>query len=471
MSHDNAGSRLDTATVVSLAAMALGIFVIANDFTALSVAVVPIENDLDSTLNRAQWVINAYTVVFGVMIVTGGRLADLYGRRRVFMIGAAIFATFSLLGGLAPNIETLIAARALMGIGGALMWPSLLGMTYAVLPEDKASLAGGLVIGIAGLGNATGPLIAGLLTEVLSWRWVFFVNVPIAVLAMIIIRRNVAESAAGRRAGMDYQGIATLSAAVILVLVGLDHGTAVGFTDPVVVVMMVVGILLLVTFAVIEGRKGDAALVPRRVTKSRQFSRAVLSVTLMSATFFGILVYIPQFLQKELGWSALEAGAGLLPMLLIFAGTSFLAGPLYNRVGARLVTGAGGICLTAGALGLALAITSDYPLLIPGLLLAGIGVGLYYSAITTVAVTAVSSEDNSLAGGIAYMGNVAGGSIGLGLNTAIVLSASSFAEGIRIAFFVDAALGLVATAIVLVSLQGKGAPYHGHLHLHHRAHG
>ena len=391
MTHDDAGSRLDTATVVSLAAMALGIFVIANDFTALSVAVVPIENDLDTTLNRAQWVINAYTVVFGVMIVTGGRLADLYGRRRVFMIGAAIFATFSLLGGLAPNIETLIAARALMGIGGALIWPSVLGMTYAVLPEDKASLAGGLVIGVAGLGNATGPLIAGLLTDVLSWRWVFFVNVPIAVLAMIIIRRNVAESAAGRRAGIDYQGIATFSAAVILVLVGLDHGSAVGFTDPVVVVMMAVGILLLVAFAVIETRKGDDALVPRRVTKSRQFTSAALSVTLMSVTFFGILVYIPQFLQKELGWSALEAGAGLLPMMLIFAGTSFLAGPLYNRVGARLVTGAGGICLTAGALGLALAITSDYQLLIPGLLLAGIGVGLYYSAITTVAVTAVSS--------------------------------------------------------------------------------
>ena len=301
MSHDNAGSRLDTATVVSLAAMALGIFVIANDFTALSVAVVPIENDLDTTLNRAQWVINAYTVVFGVMIVTGGRLADLYGRRRVFMIGAAIFATFSLLGGLAPNIETLIAARALMGIGGALIWPSVLGMTYAVLPEDKASLAGGLVIGVAGLGNATGPLIAGLLTDVLSWRWVFFVNVPIAVLAMIIIRRNVAESAAGRRAGIDYQGIATFSAAVILVLVGLDHGSAVGFTDPVVVVMMAVGILLLVAFAVIETRKGDDALVPRRVTKSRQFTSAALSVTLMSVTFFGILVYIPNSSRRSLG--------------------------------------------------------------------------------------------------------------------------------------------------------------------------
>jgi MFS family permease len=148
-----------------------------------------------------------------------------------------------------------------------------------------------------------------------------------------------------------------------------------------------------------------------------------------------------------------------------------VAGPLYNRIGARLVTGTGGICMTAGALGLALAIASGYPLLIPGLLLAGVGVGLYYSAITTVAVTAVSSEDNSLAGGIAYMGNVAGGSIGLGLNTAIVLVAVSLADGVRIAFLVDAALGLLATAIVLVSIRGKGPAYHRRLHLHHRAHG
>src|SRR5215204_5572644 len=191
MRHDDVGSRLDTATMVSLAAMALGIFVIANDFTALSVAVVPIENDLDTTLSRAQWVINAYTVVFGVLIVTGGRLADLYGRRRMFILGSAIFGAFSLLGGLAPNIELLIAARAVMGIGGALMWPAVIGLVYAILPEAKAGLAGGLVIGVAGLGNAVGPLIAGVLTDSFSWRWVFFVNVPAALIAIYVTRRHV----------------------------------------------------------------------------------------------------------------------------------------------------------------------------------------------------------------------------------------------------------------------------------------
>lgn len=450
--------------------MALGVFVVANDFTALSVAVAPIEDDLDTTLNRAQWVINAYTVVFGMLIVTGGRLADLFGRRRVFLIGAAVFAVFSLLGGLAPNIGLLIAARALMAIGGALMWPSVLGMTYAILPDDMAGLAGGLVIGVAGLGNATGPLIAGFLSDTFSWRWVFFVNVPIAIVAMLVTHRNVAESQAGQRVPVDYQGIVTLSAALILILVGLDRGTEVGFGTPATIAMIAIGVLLLPVFAVVERLKGAAALIPRRVMASTQFSGAMLSVVLVAAIFFGILLYIPQFTQKDLGWSPLEAGAGLLSMMLVFAVASFVAGSLYNRLGGRLVVGVGAACLTLGAFWLAFAVGSDYAVLIPGLAVAGMGVGLFFSAITTAAVTSVDAQDDSLAGGILYMGTVTGGAIGLGLNTAIVLSASDFADGIRTAFLVNAGLGVVGTIVAVVLIRGEGS-FHPRLRIHHRAHG
>src|SRR5262249_3411272 len=135
-----------------------------------------IEHDLGTTLTKAQWVINGYALVFGVLIVTGGRLADLFGRKRVFMIGAAIFASFSLVAGIVPGVNMLIGARMLMGVGGALMWPAILGMTYALLPESKAGLAGGLILGVAGLGNAVGPLLGGFLTDEFSWRWVFFLN-------------------------------------------------------------------------------------------------------------------------------------------------------------------------------------------------------------------------------------------------------------------------------------------------------
>ncbi|MGH3315863.1 MAG: MFS transporter [Nocardioidaceae bacterium] len=471
MTETSAASGLDRATVVALVAMGLGIFVIANDFTALAVVVVDIENDLGSTLNRAQWVINAYTVVFGVLIVTGGRLADLLGRRRVFLLGAATFATFSLLGGLAPNIELLIAARALMGIGGAMMWPAVLGMTFGLLPAEKAGLAGGLVLGVAGLGNAAGPLIAGVLTDFLDWRWVFFINVPISLAAIVITRRNVSESRAGEHVGIDYLGIVTLSAAVILVLIALDVGTAEGFGDPLVLVMLVVGLVLLAVFAFVERHTGAAALVPRRVTASGQFTSAVLSVMAMSVVFFAVLVFVPQLAEKDQGWSALDAGAGLLPLMLLFAGMSFLAGRLYNRLGARVVVSSGAACLTLGVLWLAFTIGSSYALLVPGLVVMGTGVGLYYSAITTAAVTAVPESDNSLAGGIVYMAQIAGGSIGIGLNTAIVLSANTLADGIRTAFFVDAALGLVGTVVAVALIRGDGSAHLPHHRLYHRAHG
>ncbi len=173
-------------TVMALVAMGLGVIVIANDFTALNVALPSIEHDFDVDVGTAQWVINAYALTFGMAIVTGGRLADLFGRRRVFFIGSAIFAGFSLARRPRAEHRLLIAARVGMGIGGALMWPAILGMTYAALPESKAGLAGGLILGAAGIGNAMGPLIGGVLTDALSWRWIFFLNVPIAAFAILV---------------------------------------------------------------------------------------------------------------------------------------------------------------------------------------------------------------------------------------------------------------------------------------------
>src|SRR5688500_7541399 len=165
-------------TGVALAALGISIVLMAQDFSALNVALPSIERDLDTDLSTVQWVINAYALVFAVLIVTGGRLADQFGRRRVFLTGAAVFAVTSLLAGLAPTPLLLIGARALMGIGAALMWPAVLGMAFAVLP-GKAGLAGGLVIGAAGIGQAIGPISGGALTEFLSWRWVQYVNVPL----------------------------------------------------------------------------------------------------------------------------------------------------------------------------------------------------------------------------------------------------------------------------------------------------
>ncbi len=459
--------------VMALAAMALGVFVIANDFTALSVALPKIESDLNTDLTTVQWIINAYALVFGVLIVTGGRLADLFGRKRVFMIGTMIFAVFSVLGGIAPNVELVIVCRALMGVGGALMWPAVLGMTYAILPADKAGFAGGLILGVAGFGNAVGPMLGGFLTDELSWRWLFFVNLPIALFAMFVTWREVDESAvdsAERR--IDYLGVATLSVAVVSTLLALDEGTDAGFTSPAILGLFATAVVFFAAFAFIERRQGAAALIPSDVLRNSVFVAACGAVLLMSAIFFSALLFLPQFFSKDLGYSAMRSGAGLLPMMGVFAVTSFVAGSLYERLGAKVIVSLGAALLGIGIFMLSFIETgSSYESLVAGMVVLGIGVGLFYSSITTSAVTALDPSRSSLAGGIVYMCQIAGGAVGLGLNTAIVASASNLAEGISVAFRVDAGLAVVGFIVSVVFVGGrKPAEGHArHLRWHHRA--
>src|SRR5262245_969373 len=211
--------RLDLATRLGLAGMAVAVLVIANDFTALSVAIPSIEKSFAADLTTSQWVINGYALVFGVAIVTGGRLADMYGRRRIFFIGCFIFAVFSLVGGAAESIVVLLAARALMGIGGALMWPAIMGMTYALLPKGKEGLAGGLILGAAGFGNAVGPLIGGGLTDTVGWRWIFFLNLPIAAFAILVTWRVIPrDHATSDDRQLDWLGMAALSIGLLSLL-------------------------------------------------------------------------------------------------------------------------------------------------------------------------------------------------------------------------------------------------------------
>ena len=294
--------RLEPGTAVALIAMGLGVIVIANDFTALNVALPAIEEDFNVDVGTVQWVINAYCLVFGMAIVTGGRLADLFGRRKVFFVGSALFAGFSLLGGLAQNTPWLIGMRVGMGIGGALMWPAILGMTYAALPESKAGLAGGLILGAAGIGNAMGPLLGGVLTDGPGWQWIFFVNVPIAAFAVLVTWLRVHQSRPEvEDHRIDYPGIATLSTALLLVLLAFDQAADWGFGDPRVIAMLVVAVVLVVAFALIEPRMKRSALIPTDVIRNGEFRSVCIAVLLMSAVFFATVLYSPQFMEKILG--------------------------------------------------------------------------------------------------------------------------------------------------------------------------
>jgi len=438
--------------------MGAAVVVIANDFSAINVALPTMEQDFDTNVNTIQWVVNAYALTFGVMIVTGGRLADMFGRRNAFFLGTAIFAAMSALGGAAQSETWLIATRTLMGIGGALMWPAILGMTYEILPEEKAGLAGGIIIGAAGLGNAIGPLIGGVLTQELSWRWIFFLNVPVSIFAVAVtwLLVHVKEPESSERR-LDYAGITTLSVGLVSLLIALDQVDDWGWGDPKVIGLLALAVAMLVAFLPIERRAGKHALVPREVMRNESFTASCVAILFMSATFFAALLYLPQFMEKQLGYSPLEAGVGMLPFLATFALVSFVAGPLYNRIGAKALVVLGAACITVAPFLFSLADEgSGYDSLIVGMVVLGIGIGSFYPTATTAGVTSVDESQTSLAGGIIYMFQIAGGSIGLGLTTTVFSAAiPPFVDGVQAGFRLDAALSLVGLLIAVGFVGGR----------------
>jgi EmrB/QacA subfamily drug resistance transporter len=452
------GTRSKGINWTALFAMGAAVFVIANDFSAINVALPTMEGDFHTNINTIQWVVNAYALTFGVLIVTGGRLADMFGRRVSFFLGAGIFAVMSAAGGAAPTETFLIVTRALMGVGGALMWPAILGMTYAILPEDKAGLAGGIIIGAAGLGNAAGPLIGGVLTDLASWRWIFFLNVPIAAFAVAVVWSSVHLTEAGDSDHkIDYAGVTAISLGLVSLLIALDQVDDWGWGDPRVIAMLVIAAVGILSFVPLERRAGRHALIPREVLRNRSFTASCVAILCMSATFFAALLYLPQFMENELGFSPLEAGLGMLPALATFALVSFVAGPLYDRVGAKRLSIIGAGCMAAAAILFSLVGSgAGYGALVPGMIVLGIGIGSFYPTATTAGVTAVDESQTSLAGGIVYMFQIAGGSIGLGLTTTVFsANVPPFIDGFQAGFRLDAAIALVGVAISVLFVGGS----------------
>jgi EmrB/QacA subfamily drug resistance transporter len=441
--------------------MGAAVFVIANDFSAINVALPTMEGDFHTNINTIQWVVNAYALTFGVLIVTGGRLADMFGRRVSFFLGAGIFAVMSAAGGAAPTEIFLIITRALMGVGGALMWPAILGMTYAILPEDKAGLAGGIIIGAAGLGNAAGPLIGGVLTDLASWRWIFFLNVPIAAFAVAVVWSTVhLHDVEESDHKIDYAGITAISLGLVSLLIALDQVDDWGWADPRVIAMLAVAAAGLFSFVPLERRAGRHALIPREVMRNRDFTASCVAILCMSATFFAALLYLPQFMQTELGFSPLEAGLGMLPALATFGLVSFVAGPLYNRLGAKPLAIVGACCMTAAAFLFSLVgSNAGYGALVPGMIVLGIGIGSFYPTATTAGVTSVDESQASLAGGIVYMFQIAGGSIGLGLTTTVFsANVPPFIDGFQAGFLLDGVIALIGVALSVLFIGGSLLP-------------
>ncbi|USG60913.1 MFS transporter [Sneathiella marina] len=453
---DKVPQKMTAAQISGLAAMMLGTLVICNDFTALNVALPAIEKTFHVDVTTAQWVITGYVLVFGVSVVTAGRLADMFGRRRIFFIGMTIFALFSLIGAMATDVWVLLVARGVMGIGGAMVWPAMLGITFSLVPEDKAALAGGLILGFAGIGNAMGPMLGGVFTEYLSWRWIFYINVPVAIIAILVTLSVVPkDQTEDIEKTVDYPGIITLSLGLFALLLVLDVGAGLGWFSPAIFGLLGLSVVAICSFFMVERRAGPGALVPKAIRENSAFKTSIAVILTINVIYFASLFYLPQFMVKVLKFSAAQAGVGLLPILAMFAVTSFIAGPLYGRLGPKLMVTIGSACLSLGILILAfLDASTTYVGLVPGMMILGVGLGFFFSSITTVGITSVDPSQSSLAGAILYMFQNAGGAIGLGLNTAVVVSAPTLVEGIRRAFIMDAVLGAVGVVICLTLVDG-----------------
>jgi MFS family permease len=267
---------------------------------------------------------------------------------------------------------------------------------------------------------------------------------------------HVKEPEPGERK-MDYAGVFSLSVGLVSLLVALDQVDDWGWGDPRVIGLLAIAAILIVAFVPIERRAGLKALVPRQVMRNESFTASCIAILFMSATFFAALLYLPQFMQKQLGYSPLEAGVGMLPFLATFALVSFVAGPLYNRVGAKPLAALGAACITVAPFIFSLVDTgSGYSSLIAGMVVLGIGIGSFYPTATTAGVTSVDESQTSLAGGIIYMFQIAGGSIGLGLTTTVFSSQiPPFADGIQAAFRLDAGLSLVGFLVALLFIGGR----------------
>ena len=455
---DRAPLRLGTAQGRwVLATTVLGSGLAMLDSTVVNVALGRIGEDLDAGFSGLQWTVNAYTLSLASLILLGGSLGDRFGRRRVFLVGVVWFAVASLLCGLAPDIELLIAARALQGVGGALLTPGSLAIIAASFHVDDRSAAVGAWSGLSGIAAAVGPLVGGWLVEI-DWRLVFLINVPVAVLIVIVALRHVPESrdpdAAGR---LDLTGTLLAAAGLGVLTFGLTRAGDVGFNGS-VALTAAAGIACLVAFVVVEARSTHP-LVPLELFRNPQFSAANAVTLLVYAALGVIFVFLVLQLQVVSGWSPIAAGSALLPVTVVMLLFSSRAGALAQRIGPRLPMTLGPLLAAGGALWMGqIGPEASYvgDVLAPVLLFA-IGLTLLVSPLTATVLDAADDRHAGIASGV---NNAVARTAGL-LAVAVIPAAvgiagddytdpQTFDEGYGMAMIINAALLILGAALSAV---------------------
>jgi EmrB/QacA subfamily drug resistance transporter len=444
-------------------------FMVILDVSVVNVALPSIRHALHFSEADLQWVVNAYTVTFAGFLLLGGRAADLLGRRRVFVSGLVLFALASLAGGIASSQDVLIAARAIQGLGGAVIAPASLSILTTTFAEGPArNRAVGIWGAMGGAGGAAGVLLGGVLTDLLSWRWILFINVPIGLLAAVAAQRMITESRNERGTrDFDLPGALAATIGLSLLVLGIVRTDQTGWGDGSTLLLVAAGIALLAAFVVIEGRFAKAPLMPLRIYRSRTLSAANVVVLLVGGSTFGMWFFISLYLQQVLGYSPIRAGLAFLPMTLCIVIGSTMASRIVARIGAKPLLVVGMASLTLGlAWFTQISPTGTYlsDMLFPSLL-ASMGMGLAFVPATISAVAGVAPAEAGLASGLVNTARLFGGALGLAILAAIASAQTkadllhggttphaALTSGFQLAFVVAAGFSLVGCLVAAFGL-------------------
>jgi EmrB/QacA subfamily drug resistance transporter len=449
--------RVGAKTFWTFVITSIALVMVTLDNLVVTTAIPVIRNDLHASLTSLEWTVNAYTLTFAVLLLTGAALGDRFGRRRLFVIGLVIFTAASAFAALAPSIEVLNAARALQGVGGAIVTPLTLTILSAAVPAERRGLALGAWGGIGGLAVALGPVVGGAVVQGISWQWIFWLNVPIGLVLIPLAWRRLEESR-GSNASLDLRGLVLVSSGLFGIVWGLVRGNSIGWASPEIVGALAGGALLVALFVLWELR-AQAPMLPMRFFRNRTFAFANLASLLMFFGMFGSIFLLAQFFQTVQGYSPFGSGLRILPWTAMPIFVAPIAGALSDRIPGPRIMGVG-LALQAIGLGWIAAVstpTTPYADLVVPFVLSGIGMALFFAPVANVVLGSVRPREEGQASGANNAIRELGGVFGVAVLASIFSSyggygtGASFVAGLTPAVWVGAAVvgvgALVAFAI------------------------
>src|SRR3954447_22677293 len=457
MTHYTTGDEAMPAkhrTLWTFAITSVALFMVTLDNLVVSTAIPVIRRDLHASISQLEWTVNAYTLTFAVLLLTGAALGDRFGRRRLFVIGLAIFTAGSIAAALAPSATALNLARAFQGVGGAIVTPLTLTILSAAVPREKRGLALGAWGGIGGLAVALGPLVGGAVVQGISWHWIFWLNVPIG-LAMIPLALTHLSETRGPDGHLDLRGLGLASTGLFALVWALVRGNEVGWSSVQIVGSLVVAVILLAAFVAWELRAPNPML-PLHFFRNRTFALTQVASLFMYFGMFGSVFLLAQFFQTVQGYSPLQAGLRILPWTAMPIFIAPVAGALSDRIGGHRIMGVG-LALQANGLGWIAATTSagvSYGTLVPPFAISGIGMALFFAPVANVVLSAVRPEEEGKASGANNAIRELGGVFGVAVLASVFSQYGGYGTGTS---FVDGLTPAVGGRGIVVAVGALAA--------------